>query len=70
MKKLTKARKSYKCYNCKLTIEKGDKYSKVSVSIGSPGKTDYVNKNGVIYTQMLGFKTSEAICQKCLSKNG
>ncbi len=68
MVKLTRARKSYKCYSCKSSIEKGDKYAKKSISIGSPNKVDYENRDGIIYTVMHGFRTTEPICQQCISK--
>lgn len=68
MVKLTRARKSYKCYSCKSSIEKGDKYAKKSISIGSPNKVDYENRGGIPTMVMHGFRTTEPICQQCISK--
>ena len=68
MTKLTKARKIYKCYSCKSTIEKGDKYAKKSISIGSPNKVDYENRDGICTMVMHGFRTTEPICEQCISQ--
>jgi|DEB0MinimDraft_10_1074344.scaffolds.fasta_scaffold47566_3 hypothetical protein len=36
--KLTKARRDYKCHQCKSKICRGDHYVKKTISIGSPSK--------------------------------
>ena len=65
--KLIKARRSYKCNNCKQAIKKGDKYSKKSVSIGSPHKPDQVKKDdkGIVYFAMQGIRIPLRHCEQC-----
>lgn len=65
MAKLTRARKEYDCYQCKSIIEKGSMYSKKSISIGSPSKETFENRDGIPTIIMHGIRITKQICAKC-----
>ena len=65
MPKLTRARREYECYQCKLIIEKGSMYLKKSMSFGSPGKETIENRGGTPTIIVHGFRFTERICSKC-----
>ena len=65
MPKLTRARREYKCYQCKSIIEKGSMYLKKSMSFGSPGKETIENRGGTPTIIVHGFRFTERICSKC-----
>ena len=65
MPKLTRARREYECYQCKLIIEKGSMYLKKSMSFGSPGKETIENRGGTPTIVVHGFRFTERICSKC-----
>ena len=68
--KLIKSRKEYECGDCKQTVNKGDLYSKKSVSLGQPWKPDEVKhgSDGSVFFEMQGIRYTVPFCEKCSLK--
>jgi len=60
--KLTKARRSYNCYECKETINKGDNYRKKSKTIGSPQKWSTDGQGAFVQH---GIRFDVKLCEEC-----
>ena len=63
--KMTKSRKSCKCYSCKGEISKGDLYAKRSIRLGSPTSDTVESINGVTAIDSHGITVSTKYCAAC-----
>ena len=62
----TKARKEYKCHDCKKKIKKGDHYWKTSERLGSSAPDSFDGRNIVMH----GITLQHEHCRKCATKRG
>ena len=63
--KFIKARREYKCNNCKVAINKKDLYTKKSISLGTPGKETFDGHYFVSH----GLRVTVQFCESCSNKN-
>ena len=68
MTKLTKARRAYKCHECKEPIGKGDMYARKTIRLGSskPDTAENIGGQAVIVSH--GLSVSVQCCEGCMSQ--
>ncbi len=61
--KTKKARQSYKCYNCKCKIEKGEQYARKSIVMGKT--TTWAHDDPVPDWAWETYRSTEPVCNNC-----
>jgi|TARA_R110000751_G_scaffold32084_1_gene81030 hypothetical protein len=68
MRKLITSRKRNRsCFICKKAIEKGEKYSKKSFSVGNPSQPDKIVNHPTLgmAVEVQGYRYNKSMCEKC-----
>ena len=64
--KTMKARKSYKCKGCSHRIEKGERYGRQQMPIGTPGDEWVVNVTGYPHVVQNWLRLELTFCEGCM----